>query len=377
MYYIANARMPTEKAHGIQLAKMAEAFIEQGIDLELVVPRRKTSLDSVRTFYGLRVDIPVKKIPVLDWYAYSRTGFFIGSLCFASGYFLYLLRKRLNGEQFIIYMTDIDQFSFFLIPFIGVRYVCEIHDAKPKRFLFMLLFRFAAGIITINTIIKKELSQTFRIADKKIMVYPNGIDMSMFASLPAHVEAKKMLGVDSDMPIVLYVGRFYSWKGLDTLIEAISILGEKNAYYFVGGTMQELIRASGIKIISQSIHCVGHRPFTEIPLWLAAADLLLVLGTKRNEYSYLHTSPMKFFEYMASKRPILASDTPANREIVSNREALLYEPDNVKDLAAKLDYALLHGDEMQERASNAFINVQDFSWEKRSKHIGEFILKRL
>ena len=377
IYYIANARMSTEKAHGIQLAKMCEAFVEQGIDLELVVPKRKTSQASLKDFYGLRVDISIRKLPVLDWYTRGRMGFVLGSLSFAFGYFFYLLAKRLRGETFIVYTVDIDQFSFFLIPFIGMPYFCEIHDAKQKRFLFVLLFRFASGIIVINGIIEKELRKIFGIPTQKIIVRPNGIDMNMFVSLPSQEDARKKLGIDGDMPVILYAGKLYQWKGLDTALQAASLLGRNNVFYFVGGTAEELMRASGIKTLPASVHCVGHHSFMEIPMWLAAADILLVLGTKRNEYSYLHTSPMKCFEYMASRRPMIASATPANREIVSNREALLFEPDNARDLTEKINYALAHRDEMNARADRAFAKVQSFSWDKRSRHISEFIKERI
>lgn len=365
--------MPTEKAHGIQLAKMCEAFVEQGIDLELIVPDRATLTGTIKDFYGLQMPIAVRKLPVIDWYGASRIGFFIGSLSFAFGYFLYLVSKRIRGETFIIYTTDIDQFSFFLIPFIGVPYFAEIHDAKPKRLAFVLLFRFARGIITINSIIKKELSEVFHIAPKYIIMHPNGIDLSMFGSLPLKTEARDTLGVPQDKVIVLYVGKFYGWKGLDVAIEAARITGEDMDFYFIGGTKDELIQSSGIKDIPPSVQCMGHRQFTEIPMWLACADFCLVLGTKRNDYSYLHTSPMKFFEYMASNRPIIASRTPANTEIVSEQETLMYEPDNAKDLAAKIHYALGHRDEMRERALRARRKVEDFSWEKRSGGIIRFI----
>ena len=38
--YIANARIPTEKAHGIQIIKTCEAFVEFGHKVELVLPWR-------------------------------------------------------------------------------------------------------------------------------------------------------------------------------------------------------------------------------------------------------------------------------------------------------------------------------------------------
>ncbi|MEK7083522.1 MAG: glycosyltransferase family 4 protein [Patescibacteria group bacterium] len=377
IYYIANARMPTEKAHGIQLAKMCEAFVEHGVDFELVVPHRRTYDASIKTFYGLRVDIATKKLSIINTYAWGRIGFFLGSISFAFGYFFYLLKKRLRGESFVIYTVDIDQFSFFLIPFIGVPYFCEIHDAKKKSILFARFFKHAVGIVTINSIIKKELSVVFGIALKKIIVHPNGIDMAMFASPLLRLEARTRLGLPNQKPIVLYVGKFYDWKGIGDLVIAARLLETEVDVYAIGGDMRELMAASGVKELPISLHCQGTKAFTEIPLWLFAADALLVLGTKQNDYSYLHTSPMKLFEYMASRRPIVASGTPANREIVGDGEALLYESDNPNDLAEKVRYALSHHDDMEKRAAWAYEKVKNFSWDRRSGHILEFMKTHL
>ena len=38
--YIVNVRIPTEKAHGIQIIKMCESFSDNGMDLELLLPKR-------------------------------------------------------------------------------------------------------------------------------------------------------------------------------------------------------------------------------------------------------------------------------------------------------------------------------------------------
>lgn len=40
LIYIANVRLPTEKAHGIQIMKMCEAFAKNDVDVTLVVPFR-------------------------------------------------------------------------------------------------------------------------------------------------------------------------------------------------------------------------------------------------------------------------------------------------------------------------------------------------
>ena len=53
--YITNVRMPAEKAHGIQIAKMCEAFSDCGVDLELIVPRRRNVIkEDPYDFYGIK-----------------------------------------------------------------------------------------------------------------------------------------------------------------------------------------------------------------------------------------------------------------------------------------------------------------------------------
>ena len=79
------------------------------------------------------------------------------------------------------------------------------------------------------------------------------------------------------------------------------------------------------------------------------------------------------FEYMAAGRPIIASATPAIKDAVSEDEALLYEPDNAKDLADKARRAVVGGTGIAELASRATQAVQRLSWNERAKRVIHFI----
>ena len=94
LYYVANARMPNEKAHGIQIAKMCEAFVLQGVDLVLVVPARGESL-SIKEFYGLSVEIKVVRIPTVDMYSVGRIGFALSSALFLVMTSVYFFIKKI------------------------------------------------------------------------------------------------------------------------------------------------------------------------------------------------------------------------------------------------------------------------------------------
>ena len=372
IFYIANARMPTEKAHGIQLAKMCEAFMEAGANLELIVPRRKIAARDMQDFYGLRCKIPLKSLPVLDMYSAGRLGFLIGSCSFTLSYFFYLLYARFLYPRAVIYTIDMDQFSFFLVPFLGLPYFVEIHDAKERGLAFSILFRNAKGIIVINRRIQKALIKNFGIPEKNIMMYPNGIDLTLFHRAFSKNEARKILGLSSEKRLAVYVGKIYPWKGLDILVKAASKIGEA-LIYIVGGSKEEFTALLENPAIPPNIICVGDKNYQEIPLWLAAADALLVLGTQKNDYSYYHTSPMKLFEYMASGRPILASNTPANREIVSDKEAWFYRPDNSDDLAEKFLSLFSDLEKSKAKADEATDKVKQFTWQLRANNVLQFM----
>lgn len=364
--------MPTERAHGIQLAKMCESLIESGVDLELVVPRRSFDTRDIQKFYGLRVSIPVTYLPVIPAYTYGRIGFLIGSCSFMASYFLHILWKKVIGKRPILYTIDMDQFSFALVPYLGLPYFVEIHDAKEKGFLFTALFRRARGIIVTSAIIKNKLRERFEIAGSRIRVHPNGIDHALYGGIPSRISARKSLHLPLRAKIAVYVGKVYAWKGLSILSKA-SLLLPHVRIYCVGATRDEMEgTASGA--LSPRLQCVGQKDFKEIPLWLSAADVCVVVGTRANEYSYFHTSPMKLFEYMCASRPVIAARTPANCEIIGEREAIFYEPDNETDLAQKIHYAISEKKMTKEKVKNAYEKALMFTWEKRARGISKLIM---
>src|SRR5574343_570990 len=69
LLYISNQRLPTEKAYGLQICKMCEAFADLGIELELLVPTRRNSITKdLFEYYGIRRNFKTKIIPSLDFY---------------------------------------------------------------------------------------------------------------------------------------------------------------------------------------------------------------------------------------------------------------------------------------------------------------------
>src|SRR5438067_1345356 len=98
IHYVVNARMPHTRAYGIQIAKMCEAFIENGVDLTLIIPRTHASRKSLRDLNALCVDVKTVIMPGLDWYDRGRFGLLLSSLIFMFTSFLYLFWRRAQGS---------------------------------------------------------------------------------------------------------------------------------------------------------------------------------------------------------------------------------------------------------------------------------------
>ena len=143
MYYVVNARMPSDKAYGIQIAKMCEAFIEQGVELELCIPKTHQSHISLKEFYGLRVDVPTRTFAGPDWYDRGRVGFAISSLVFMTSVCFYLLK---HGHSALVYTIDMDSYSYAPLALLTAPIAVEMHSPKsPNRSRFYLCQSSAIG----------------------------------------------------------------------------------------------------------------------------------------------------------------------------------------------------------------------------------------
>lgn len=365
VYFVVNARMPNEKAHGIHIAKMCEAFVISGIDLTLVVPSR--GLGDIQQAYGLTQTIRTKRLPIVNMQFLGSLGYGITALQFIIGTFLYLWAKILSGERFVIYTVDMDQFSFVPLAVLPRPVFSEMHSIKKSGFLAKYFFK-RADIIATNQLIADGLITTFSLRSEQLLVEPNGVDEIILQNKISQEEARVKLGIPPSDPFALYVGRFYSWKGLEILADAVQY--SSLPLYVVGGTKEEYERVT--KKSGEGLHFVGARPVGEISLWLAAADVLLVLGTAQNEDSYRYTSPMKIFEYFASSRPVVSSRTPAVVSIVKEGSVFWYDPDNAHSLAEAIREAHTSS-EIENRVTAGYMLAGEHTWRRRAERIMRFM----
>jgi glycosyltransferase involved in cell wall biosynthesis len=132
--------------------------------------------------------------------------------------------------------------------------------------------------------------------------------------------------------------------------------------------------AAGLGV--RNVRFDGYRPPREIPVYLAAGDILAMPYSRRTVAPGGITtdwmSPLKMFEYMAAARPIVASDLPALREVLNEENALLVPPDDAGSLRAGF-LRLLEDAGLRDRlGAQARRDVEAYTWEARARLILDF-----
>jgi glycosyltransferase involved in cell wall biosynthesis len=376
LIYITNNRLPTEKAHGVQIAKMCEAFANGGTELEILYPKRRNQFEgSFFDYYNLDKNFKLTKIWSFDLVGIiPKIGFRVQSLTFAVSSFLYLIKNKYRG---IVYSRD--PFSSLLL-FLNkkLKIVFEIHSLPREiKFYHKLLFSRVYKFVAISNGLKKDLIN-LGVPDNKIFVAPDGVDLKSFEKIhKSKEELRDDLGLPQDKKIILYTGHLYDWKGAHILAKASKYLADEFIVVFVGGTEKDLNKFTQFveKNKLKNVVLLGYQRPDKIPYYLKSADILVLPNSGKQRISSHHTSPMKLFEYMASGVPIIASDLPSIKEVLNEYNAVFFEADNNKDLAEKILKNLKEKKFLNKISHNALIDVKEHTWRERGKKILEIIQK--
>ncbi len=171
----------------------------------------------------------------------------------------------------------------------------------------------------------------------RIKVIPYGIDLNQF-NLVTKAAAREYLKISADERVILYVGRFDRYKGVETLIEACAKLSQSFRLYLVGDSRngedcQERRRIQDLVIelnLQDVTVFVGRVPQVDLPCYYAAANVCVIP-------SYYESFGVVALEAMAAKTPVIASGVGGLKHTVVNGETgLLIPPQDPAGLATAI-----------------------------------------
>jgi len=393
LLYIANARIPTEKAHGIQIMKMCEALQQQGVEVELLLPFRvqypqMKQVQDVWAHYDVNTRFRITRVLTPDFIRIGkrlppciRTVLYLIQSCIFSVVAVMLTLCQPND----VYYSRALHVTLLLCVTKGVHrrpVYFEAHElhgsvekagmrARMAAAMMRWLLRRLDGLIVITQRLK-TLYQRMGMNAERIVVAPDGVDRRRLSQVSDKTAARRKLHISLDKNVICYTGHLFRWKGVYTLAECTPYLPQGCCVYIVGGVesdrraVQQFIEEQHLP----NITLTGYIPYHAVSRYVDAADVVVLPNSGQARISSEYTSPMKLFEYMAAQRPIVASDLPSLREILRHKDnAYLVPPDNPKALAEGI-LAVLHEAALAEKMTTAaYRDVQQYTWDRRVKTI--------
>ncbi len=213
---------------------------------------------------------------------------------------------------------------------------------------------------------KEEADRTgfLKLKARKYIV-PNGIDWESYKSLPSKGEFRKSIGVDDQIPLVLFLGRINFVKGLDLLIPAFShvvrevpsarlaIVGPDNEGY--GSKVRQWCNEHRIQDKVFIIDILGSQ---EVKQAYVDADVFVLP-------SYTENFGMTVVEAMASNCPVVISDhVNIWREIQEEKAGIIVKLDPTS-IAEAILFILNNQSEAKVMGNNGRIAAEKrYAWSK-------------
>jgi glycosyltransferase involved in cell wall biosynthesis len=199
----------------------------------------------------------------------------------------------------------------------------------------------AQAIICVSEQAKTDLVKRWNVPQEKVVVFNNGVDVELFRSRPEEkLRIRAELGIADNAPLFLFLGSFYAWHDVSTLLEAFcqihASVPQARLVLIGDGAHRQAMQDKAQELgIFQAVTFTGFVPHEEVPCFISAADVAVVPYPPMKQDLWL--SPLKLFEFMASGVAIVASDMGQVSNVIENDvNGLLVPAGDSRELAVSM-----------------------------------------
>ncbi len=287
------------------------------------------------------------------------------------------LRQIRRHRADVVILPQINLFIFKMAPTILFQHdLIEYHLPNQKwykllfrRIAYPLALRLSDRIVCVSGNTKGDVERFFGVADNKLAVIPNGVDMSLFRKLNEN-EAKSVVdrryGVKGDF--ILYTGTLtLPQKNLLRLVEAYDVLVRKGVTHklvLVGGEGKDahLISKKVKELgLSDRVIFTGYVHDDNLPYFYSAASVFCFP-------SLYEGFGLPVLEAMACGCPVVTSSTSSLLEVAGDA-ALLVDPLKKDEIADAISRLIEFEELRRSCVEQGFQQAGIFSWENSARNL--------
>ncbi|MEG3934896.1 glycosyltransferase family 4 protein [Microcoleus sp. T3_B1] len=256
----------------------------------------------------------------------------------------------------------------------GIPAIYEQHHHENKQFESEIvrnpLFQIS---VTVADTVRDSMIKNGMPSEKVITLHNGFNHLFLARQTEAAQNWRKQLLEDDRQHLAVYAGGLYPFKGVDMLVDVAKELPLVQ-FAIAGGDSSQVTAYQQLAKSQQvnNIKFLGYLPQNQLASLLQAADVLTHPHCLTEAATF--TSPLKFFDYMASGTPIVATEIASLMEFKSGNIAATWcEPDNPHQFAQSIRDCLTKYPRKSEGYAETMDFVKQFSWENRIQKIMGYV----
>lgn len=333
-------------------------------------------------------------------YKSSKLEYKLSALVYTFPFYTNIMSKKINRflfehkiEAIHIHDMAIAEAVFKANKKLNLPVVLDLHENRPEIMkLYPHLQKFPGKQLISPLKWKQKEEQFIKKADKiivvtheakndinskesydKIIVVPNTVKKSFYTSA---ILDKKIIDRYKDKFVILYLGDTGLRRGLLTAIEAVNSLKLKIKnlkLVIVGSNSSDIILKEQVKKfdLEEYVDFEGWQNVDLFPSYIEASNIGISPLHKNRHHDTTYAN--KLFQYMSFAKPVLVSDTIAQKNIIEKtKSGLVHQEKNVEDFTSKVLEFYKNPDLMEEMGENGKRFIEnEFVWEKVSGNLVE------
>lgn len=354
---------PTDPVGLVRIWALADALVSVGEEVTVFAPWYRSALVPRRSRV---LPIPMLPGPVVRPISYAVLAFFSG------------LWRGLRQRPTVVYYRWMESLHpLFLARVFGAICICEVNGepvppwgaggwrGRVTHALASFVLRRCDRVVVLTEGLGRLVQAQYGVTADHLALLSSGSDVSMFYPRGRN-RCVQEAGLDPACEYIGFVGSFYQYQGLATLLEAFERLhaGRSSVRLLLVGDGEEaavLHEQAAQRGLSRWITWTGRVPYAQVPLLIGAMDVCVApFCGDRGE-----TSPVKIFDYLACGKPVVASAIPSVKALFDqSKGVVLVEPDRAELLAGAIQELLNRPEESRRLGIGGRTFVEKrFGWE--------------
>lgn len=353
--YLAELVFPSKSAYSIHVMKMCDELAKREIYINLHIMNIEKNLDFFNN-YNCKKKFKIKNLKI-------KNNNFLGRI-----FFSYKLAKMIvpKKNSLIISRSII---SALILNFFQNKVILELHHELTgfTKYFFLLCKKFSSFKNLKFIFLTKNLSKHYNLKKNKSIILDDGVDIENF-NLKKNIKTFKN--------VCAYTGSFAKGKGIENIINISKY--NQNIFFHLYGDFENSNFSENSFEKFKNIKYKGYINYKYIPKVLSKYNILLLpysdkvfVRSKSIETSN-YMSPLKLFDYMASKNIIVASKMNVYKHILNKKNSILINSNSPKEWADKLENILNNLDKYKFLRKNAYEDVKKYTWKQRVNKIIKF-----